>query len=112
MRCSRGPWVGTCGHGQGRWPPNGTDSVSSRVYIPLTKPSSDSGASPSSACSRTPGANLEAQPAFVEYFVSLMRLRSSIGPEYNHKRPAVGHGTSVAPSILDAGFGLRYAWNE
>jgi hypothetical protein len=31
-----------------------------------------------STCSRTPGANLEAQPAFVEYFVSLMRVLSSI----------------------------------
>jgi hypothetical protein len=46
------------------------------------KPSTDPGASPLSACSRSPGANLEAQPAFVEYFVSLMRVRSSIAAEY------------------------------
>jgi hypothetical protein len=30
------------------------------------------------ACSRSPGANFDAQPALVEYFVSLMRVRSSI----------------------------------
>src|SRR5918998_890879 len=59
--------------------PNGMNPASSRVSIPLTKPSVDPGASPLSACSRSPGANLEAQPALVEYFVSLMRVRSSIG---------------------------------
>src|SRR5215210_321897 len=62
-----------------RPPPNGMNPASSRVSIPLTKPSDDPGASPLSACSRSPGANLEAQPALVEYFVSLMRVRSSIG---------------------------------
>src|SRR5215211_1770438 len=65
-----------------RPPPNGMNPASSRVSIPLTKLSSDPGASPLSACSRSPGANLEAQPAFVEYFVSLMRVRSSIAAEY------------------------------
>src|SRR5215217_3365175 len=62
-----------------RPPPNGMNPASSRVSIPLTKPLDDPGASPLSACSRSPGANLEAQPALVEYFVSLMRVRSSIG---------------------------------
>src|SRR5215213_4479259 len=62
-----------------RPPPNGMNPASSRVSIPLTKPSDDPGASPLSACSRSPGANLEAQPALVEYLVSLMRVRSSIG---------------------------------
>src|SRR5919106_903123 len=66
-----------------RLPPNGMNPASSRVSIPLTKPSSDPGASPLSACSRSPGANLEAQPALEEYFVSLMRVRSSIAAEYN-----------------------------
>jgi hypothetical protein len=65
-----------------RPPPNGMNPASSRVSILLTKPSSDPGASPLSACSRSPGANFEAQPAFVEYLVSLMRVRSSIAPEY------------------------------
>ncbi len=65
-----------------RPPPNGMNPASSRVSIPLTKPSSDPGASPLSACSRSPGANLEAQPALVEYFVSLMCVRSSIAAEY------------------------------
>src|SRR3990170_2935914 len=92
-----------------RPPPNGMNPASSRVSIPLTKPSSDSGASPLSACSRSPGANLEAQPAFVEYFVSLMRLRSSIGPEYNRKLPAGRREEGADLSILDAGFWLRYA---
>ena len=45
----------------------------------LTKPSTAVGASPLRACSRSPGANFDAQPALVEYFVSLMRVRSSIG---------------------------------
>jgi hypothetical protein len=40
------------------------------------------GVSERSTCSRSPGANLDAQPAFVEYFVSLMRVRSSIAAEY------------------------------
>src|SRR5829696_8169560 len=66
-----------------RPPPNGMKPASSRVCIPLTKPFRDSGASPTSTCSRSPGANLDAQPAFVEYFVSLMRVRSSIAAEYN-----------------------------
>jgi hypothetical protein len=65
-----------------RPPPNGMNPASSRVSIPLMKPSTDPGASPLSACSRSPGANLEAQPAFVVYFVSLMRVRSSIAAEY------------------------------
>ena len=33
---------------------------------------------------------MEAQPAFVEYFVSLMRVRSSIAAEYNPALLAVG----------------------
>src|SRR5215203_3559152 len=70
-----------------RPPPNGMNPASSRVSIPLTKPSTDPGASPLSACSRSPGANLEAQPAFVEYFVSLMRVRSSIAAEYTSALP-------------------------
>jgi hypothetical protein len=70
-----------------RPPPNGMNPASSRVSIPLTKPSTDPGASPLSACSRSPGANLEAQPAFVEYFVSLMRVRSSIAAEYTSAPP-------------------------
>jgi hypothetical protein len=65
-----------------RPPPNGMNPASSRVSIPLRKPSIDPGASPLSACSRSPGANLEAQPALEEYFVSLMRVRSSIAAEY------------------------------
>jgi hypothetical protein len=65
-----------------RPPPNGMNPASSRVSIPLAKPSTDSGASPLRTCSRSPGANLEAQPALVEYFVSLMRVRSSIAAEY------------------------------
>jgi hypothetical protein len=46
----------------------------------LTKlsPEGEPGVSERSTCSRTPGANLEPQPAFVEYFVSLMRIRLSI----------------------------------
>src|SRR5215204_4319038 len=46
----------------------------------LTNPSAagEPGVSSPKTCSRTPGANLDAQPAFVEYFVSLMRVRSSI----------------------------------
>src|ERR671913_839272 len=66
-----------------RPPPNGMNPASSRVSIPLAKPSTDPGASPSRMCSRSPGANLEAQPALVEYFVSLMRVRLSIAAEYN-----------------------------
>src|SRR5918993_3862805 len=65
-----------------RPPPNGMNPASSRVSIPLTKPSTEPGASPLSTCSRSPGANLEAQPALVEYFVSLMRVRPSIAVEY------------------------------
>src|SRR5829696_3618821 len=61
-----------------RPPPNGMKPASSRVSKLLTKPSTGPGASPLSACSRSPGANLEAQPALVEYFVSLMRVRPSI----------------------------------
>ena len=63
-------------------PPNGMNPASSRVSKLLTKPSTEPGVSPLSACSRSPGANLEAQPAFVEYFVSLMRVRLSIPAEY------------------------------
>jgi hypothetical protein len=50
----------------------------------LTNPSAagEPGASSPKTCSRTPGANLDAQPAYVEYFVSLMRVRSSIAPKY------------------------------
>src|ERR671916_3088366 len=67
-----------------RPPPNGTYPASSRVSMLLTKPSpaGKSGVSERSTCSRTPGANLEAQPAFVEYFVSLMRVRSSMVQVY------------------------------
>jgi hypothetical protein len=35
-----------------------------------------------STCSRSPGANLEPQPAFWEYFVSLMRVFSSMTGVY------------------------------
>src|ERR671913_289588 len=66
-----------------RPPPNGMNPASSRVSIPLAKPSTDPGSSPSRTCSRSPGANLEAQPALVEYFVSLIRVRLSIAAEYN-----------------------------
>src|SRR5215211_589379 len=66
-----------------RPPPNGMNPASSRVSIPLRKPSAGPGASPLSTYSRSPGANLEAQPALEEYFVSLMRVRSSIAAEYN-----------------------------
>ncbi len=79
-----------------RPPPNGMNPASSRVSIPLTKPSTDPGASPLSACSRSPGANLEAQPAFVEYFVSLMRVRSSIAAEYT---PTLLHGLIAGGEI-------------
>ena len=61
-----------------RPPPNGMYPASSRVSMPLIKPSAAAGVSPSSACSRSPGENLEAQPALVEYFVSRMRVRSSM----------------------------------
>src|SRR5919205_1030446 len=60
-----------------RPPPNGTYPASSRVSIPLTNPSTAVGGSPLRACSRSPGANFDAPPALVEYFVSLMRVRSS-----------------------------------
>src|ERR671918_3188488 len=66
-----------------RPPPNGMNPASSRVSIPLWKPSAGPGASPLSTYSRSPGANLEAQPALVEYLVSLMRVRLSIAAEYN-----------------------------
>src|SRR5687768_16500208 len=66
-----------------RPPPNGMNPASSLVSIPLRKPSAGPGASPLSTYSRSPGANLEAQPALVEYFVSLIRVRSSIAAEYN-----------------------------
>jgi hypothetical protein len=39
------------------------------------------------ACSRSPGANFDAQPALVEYFVSLMRVRSSIIHKYTRGYP-------------------------
>jgi len=77
-----------------RPPPNGMNPASSRVLIPLTKPSCASGASPFRTCSRSPGANLEAQPAFVEYFVSLMRVRSSIAAEYT---PPLRPSDQIAP---------------
>src|ERR671917_2001293 len=50
----------------------------------LTKLSAggEPGLSETSTCSRTPGANLEAQPAFCEYFVILMRVRSSMVQVY------------------------------
>src|SRR5215210_87517 len=76
-----------------RPPPNGTYPASSRVSIPLTKPSAAAGASPFSTCSRSPGANLEAQPAFCEYFVSLMRVFSSTGRLY----PSPLFGTGPPP---------------
>src|SRR5215218_2235727 len=79
-----------------RPPPNGMNPASSRVSIPLMKPSTDSGASPLSACSRSPGANLEAQPALEEYFVSLMRVRSSIAAEYT---PALLRGPLAGVEI-------------
>src|SRR3712207_239662 len=74
-----------------RPPPNGTYPASSRVSIPLTKPSAMAGASPLSTCSRSPGANLEAQPAFCEYFVSLMRVFSSTSRLY--PRPPPGNAS-------------------
>src|SRR5215217_2276259 len=61
-----------------RPPPKGTYPASSLVSIPLTNPSAAAGERPLSTCSRSPGANLEAQPAFWEYFVSLMRVFSSM----------------------------------
>src|ERR687894_2496384 len=61
-----------------RPPPKGTYPASSLVSIPLTNPSAAAGERPLSTCSRSPGANLEAQPAFCEYFVSLMRVFSSM----------------------------------
>src|SRR5215210_8908077 len=75
--------------------------ASSRVSIPLLKPSTDPGASPLSTCSRSPGANLEAQPAFVEYFVSLMRVRSSIAAEYT---PALLRGLLAGVEIQTTRF--------
>jgi hypothetical protein len=80
-----------------RPPPNGMNPASSRVSIPLTKLSSDPGASPLSACSRSPGANLEAQPAFVEYFVSLMRVRSSIASRVYPRAASGPDGRSQDP---------------
>src|ERR687898_870822 len=76
-----------------RPPLNGTYPASSRVSIPLTKPSAAAGASPFSTCSRSPGANLEAQPAFCEYFVSLMRVFSFTGRLY----PSPPFGTGPPP---------------
>src|SRR5918997_1221078 len=73
-----------------RPPPNGTYPASSRVSIPLTNPSAAAGVSPLSTCSRSPGANLEAQPAFCEYFVNLMRVFSSmcqVYPDSHRNRP-------------------------
>src|ERR671911_574736 len=68
-----------------RPPPNGMNPASSRVSMLLAKPSAagEPGMSDKSTCSRSPGANLEAQPALVEYLVNLMRVRSSIAAEYN-----------------------------
>src|SRR5215216_9217 len=83
-----------------RPPPNGMNPASSRVSIPLKKPPTDPGASPLSACSRSPGANLEAQPAFVEYFVSLMRVRSSIATEYT---PAMLLGLKIGSDFRPPG---------
>src|SRR5215211_9245880 len=79
-----------------RPPPNGTYPASSRVSIPLTKPSTAAGASPLSTCSRSPGANLEAQPAFCEYFVSLMRVFLSMRRLY----PRPPHGNEPSPRGL------------
>src|SRR5919199_4821588 len=74
-----------------RPPPNGTYPASSRVSIPLTNPSTAVGASPLRACSRSPGANFDAQPALVEYFVILMRVRPSIIiGEYTRTRGPAG----------------------
>src|SRR5215210_5938989 len=80
-----------------RPPPNGTYPASSRVSIPLTKPSAAAGASPFSTCSRSPGANLEAQPAFCEYFVSLMRVFSFTRRLY----PSPPFGTGPPPPDSD-----------
>jgi hypothetical protein len=58
--------------------------------MPLTNSSASAGASPSSACSRYPGANLDAQPAFCEYLVSLMRVRASTPPSIDRgARPRI-----------------------
>jgi hypothetical protein len=81
-----------------RPPPNGMNPASSRVSKLLTKPSTGPGASPLSTCSRSPGANLEAQPAFVEYLVSLMRVRSSIAAEYTPAPLCVLMAGGEAPS--------------
>jgi hypothetical protein len=81
-----------------RPPPNGTYPASSLVSIPLTKPSTAVGASPLSACSRSPGANFDAQPALVEYFVSLMRARSSIAQSITR-----GHPREPAAFTIDSG---------
>jgi hypothetical protein len=89
-----------------RPPPNGMNPASSRVSKPLTKPPTGSGTSPLSTCSRSPGANLEAQPAFVEYFVSLMRVRSSIAAEYT---PALLRGLLAGVEIQTTRF-VRQSW--
>src|SRR5215210_1505549 len=57
----------------------------------------ESDVSERSTCSRTPGANLEAQPAFVEYFVSLIRVRSSITGKYTRAARWVGRRHQVSP---------------
>src|SRR5918998_2716702 len=83
-----------------RPPPNGTYPASSRVSIPLTKPSTAVGASPLIACSRSPGANFDAQPALVEYFVSLMRARSSIADKSIPARTSGGiRGEALRDSL-------------
>ncbi len=61
------------------------------------KPSSceegEPGVRPSSTCSRTPGANLEAQPAFVEYLVSLTRVLLSMSDIVSGKSSMSSRGS-------------------
>src|SRR5918998_4930876 len=89
-----------------RPPLNGTYPASSLVSIPLTKPSTAVGASPLRACSRSPGANFDAQPALVEYFVSLMRARSSIADKSIPARTEWRHKGRSPPRLLGAASSL------
>ena len=76
---------------------NGMYPASSLVSMPLMEPSESAGASPCKACSRFPGANFDAQPAFVEYFVSLMRVLSSMTELYSQS----SHLASEPTDLLD-----------
>ena len=63
------------------------------------------------ACSRSPGANFDAQPALVEYFVILMRVRPYIIGEYTRTREPAGArpGTQVERADLARDLGVRYS---